>query len=306
MNFYYQEPLFQETTGLILGFLFLLAVIIYPLRKRNADLISGWASLQSWIIGAPLFLLIIGAKSPWPHVGIAIIAILGIKEFFQLTGMYHKSSFVWLTYIFVGAMAYSALEKNMALYNLLPMIFLAVAALIPVLQNNAKHMIQYTGLSLMATCFLGWALLHLLWILAWDKGPYVIIYISVITEVWDNLNLIIGRFWGKKKFVSNITPLRTVEGFLLAIPLTIFLAYGLRHLMVFRDWQYWLTASLVAVVAGSLGDLLLSAIRRDLGVRDTGAFIIGRGGFLDRLDRLIFVAPLFYYAILYLNRYFGR
>ncbi|MEQ1878813.1 MAG: phosphatidate cytidylyltransferase, partial [Bdellovibrionia bacterium] len=58
----------------------------------------------------------------------------------------------------------------------------------------------------------------------------------------------------------------------------------------------------VAFLVGSLGDLVLAVIRRDLGVKDRGAFILGRGTLLDLMDRIIFAAPIYYYSILILRR----
>ena len=67
--------------------------------------------------------------------------------------------------------------------------------------------------------------------------------------------------------------------------------------------KYWLTISLVAIVGGGLGGIVLSWIRRDLGLRETGAFIIGRGGVLDRIERLIFAAPIFYYVLQHIEKF---
>ncbi|MGZ3653322.1 MAG: phosphatidate cytidylyltransferase, partial [Bdellovibrionota bacterium] len=61
--------------------------------------------------------------------------------------------------------------------------------------------------------------------------------------------------------------------------------------------QYWLVAGLVASVGGLFGDLIMMVMRKDAGVKDVGPFILGRGDFLQRMDRLIFVAPIYYYVM---------
>jgi phosphatidate cytidylyltransferase len=82
---------------------------------------------------------------------------------------------------------------------------------------------------------------------------------------------------------------------------TIGIAYALRYIFPHEHEYYWLVAGAVAFVSGSLGDLALSVIRRDLGVKDMGVFIWGRGGILDLMDRMIFVAPIYFYALKWLH-----
>jgi len=100
---------------------------------------------------------------------------------------------------------------------------------------------------------------------------------------------------------SRITPRRNWEGFFVAAPLTLLLAFSFRHLLPEQSEQWWIASGIAAVFGGSLGDLVLSVIRRDLGIKDVGVFIIGRGDFLSVIDRLIFVAPIFYYLMWYLE-----
>jgi len=126
------------------------------------------------------------------------------------------------------------------------------------------------------------------------------IYLIILTEVCDNLYLSLSRHIGKVKLFSGITPRRNLEAFLIAIALTLVVAWGLRHLLPDRSEKFWIASGLVAALGGSLGDLTLSVIRRDLGIKDVGVFIIGRGDLLTIMDRLIFVAPIYYYVISYL------
>ena len=77
----------------------------------------------------------------------------------------------------------------------------------------------------------------------------------------------------------------------------------MRHLMPVRSEVFWLAAGLSASIAGGFGDICMTVIRRDLGIKDVGAFILGRGDFMTLMDRLIFVAPIFYYAMFFLLKY---
>ena len=79
------------------------------------------------------------------------------------------------------------------------------------------------------------------------------------------------------------------------------LAYSMRHLLPDRSEKYWLAAGLIASFGGVVGDLVMSVVRRDAGVKIVGSFILGRGDFLQRMDRLIFVAPIYYIVMIALN-----
>ncbi len=297
----WHEPTYVQTFAIVMGVLLTLTVGFFFLRSRSPQLQAGWASLVSWSIATPVLFVLLGASGNWALIGLGIVSVMAFKIFFQLTGMYHRSYFVWLSYGGVAALCYLIHTGSRELYNTMPMIFFAAICLIPIVRNSHKQMIQYMALTLMAFMFLGWSFLHMGWILKLDRGPYLAIYITILTEVFDNLSLAVSRFFGNHKMFSRITPRRNWEGFFVAAPLTILLAFSFRHLLPEQSEQWWIASGIAAVFGGSLGDLVLSVIRRDLGIKDVGVFIIGRGDFLSVIDRLIFVAPIFYYLMWYLE-----
>ena len=74
----------------------------------------------------------------------------------------------------------------------------------------------------------------------------------------------------------------------------------MRNLLPDQSEKYWLASGLIAGLGGGFGDIVMTVIRRDLGIRDYGVFILGRGDFLNRMDRLIFVCPIYYYVMHYI------
>lgn len=301
----WNDPVYIQTFAIVMSVLLTLTIVFFFIRNRNTHTQAGWASLVSWSIATPLIFALIAAPHPWALIGIALTAVMGLKIFFQLTGMYHRSNFVWASYIGIAGLAYCVHIGNRDLYNLAPMVFFGTICLIPIIRNSFKQMIQYLALTLMAFMFLGWSFIHMSWIYKLDRGPYLVIYITILTEVYDNLSLAFSRFFGSHKMFSRITPRRNWEAFFIAAPLTILLAFSFRHLLPERSSQFWIASGLAAVLGGSLGDLVLSVIRRDLGIKDVGVFIIGRGDLLSVMDRLIFVAPIFYYTMWYLESHAG-
>jgi phosphatidate cytidylyltransferase len=301
------DRIYQETALLIFGFLFLVGIALYFFPTRSPKIVAARASLRSWLFIVPILLLFFSLPFPWTVVIVTLIAIYGAKTFFKMVGMYHRSWFVWITYAYIATTAVAIHRGWNEVFNLLPMAYFATVCLVPLFLNSAKHMIQYLALSLMAYFCFGWCLMHLAKYLflypGTNSGILIVLYIYLLTEVGENASLLISRYLGRFKMLTQVSSRWTLEGIVGGVFLTILLAWGMRHLLPERDWTYWLAAGLICSLVGFLGDLLMSTIRRDLGVKSTGVFIIGRGDLLDRLDKLIFVAPAFFYTILHLNQW---
>lgn len=161
-------------------------------------------------------------------------------------------------------------------------------------------MIQYISLTNLAFVMLGWSFMHLGLLMQMEKGIYQLMYLIILTEFCDNTNLAISRSVGSWHIFDRIDRKRTFEATIVSGVLTVLLAFGMRHLLPDGSDKYWLTAGLVASFGGLLGDLVMTVIRRDAGIKVVGAFIWGRGDFLHRMDRLIFVAPIYYHIMVYL------
>lgn len=297
----WNSPMYRETVFVVLAFIFIIALFLFFLKSKSAHFMAAWASVKSWLITAPIILMAFGLPKPWPMVFLVLVSIYAAKLFFQMTGMYHRSWYVWLCYIGQITMGYLIYTSNKELYNLMPMIFLGTLALIPLLRNSAKQMVQYIALTLMAFIFFGWSFLHLGWLLHLDKGIYVILYLYIISELTENASMAGNRLFGKHKIFNNISNRFSVEGAFFGIFIAFLSAWGLRHLLPIRTEPYWIAVALIASFAGRFGALFISIIRKDLGLKDTGVFILGRGDIIDRLDKLIFIGPIFYYVYLYLK-----
>lgn len=300
MNGAWYSPVYQETALLVLSYLFVSGLLVFFLRKKNYYFVVSWASIKSWLIFAPILFAVFGAPEPWPFIALTVMSLFGAKIFFQLMGMFHRSYFVFICYAGILALGWSIYYHRLDLYNLLPMIVLGLSCLVPLLRNNYKRMIQYISLTTLAFVFLGWSFLHLGLIMQFDKGLYQVMYLIILTEFCDNTNLAISRYIGKIKLIDRIDFRRTLESTVLSAIITIAVAFGMRHLLSDGSEKYWLVSGLIASIGGFIGDMTMAVVRKDAGIREMGVFILGRGDFLHRMDRLIFVAPLYYYAMLYL------
>lgn len=294
----WSQPLFLGIVIVTMVFLLGMTAIYYVLQKRFPDFKSSFSSILSWLLLAPFLFLLLGMTWPWPLVLLTLISIYGAKIFFQMTGMYHRSYFVLAVY---GALIMSAVCIYFdydRLFDLMPPIFFMAICLVPMIRNSYKRMVQYIALTMMNFMLL-WAFMHLGRIMALEGGIYVAIYVIILTELFESVYLRVSRHWKKIKIVSELTPKRSLEGYVVGALVTLGVAYLLRSILPFPE--YWWKLGCACFIFGSTGDTILVVIRRDLGIKIYGSFVIGRGDFFTRIERLVFVAPICYYVIAYLQ-----
>ncbi|MEK6774712.1 MAG: phosphatidate cytidylyltransferase [Bdellovibrionota bacterium] len=291
------DPIFRQTALTVLGIVFFSGIIVYFFRQRSYYFISAWANIKSWLVAAPFLFILFSFGNLCTQIILVLIAMYGAKIFFQLMGMYHRNYFVIICYLGIIGLGFCAYLDLIALYNQLPMICLGVCCFVPLIRNNYKRMIQYICLTLLAFVFLGWSFMHLGLILNLHNGIYQILYLIVLTEFCDNTNIAISRYFKGYKLFSRIDSRRNLWSTLISMGLTLALAGGMRWLLPDQSDKYWYIAGLIASLGGLFGELVMSVVRRDAGVKIVGTFILGRGDSLQRMDRLIFVAPIYYYIM---------
>jgi phosphatidate cytidylyltransferase len=131
------------------------------------------------------------------------------------------------------------------------------------------------------------------------RSVILIAWLIFTVQFSDVMQYVWGKLFGRHKIAPQVSPSKTWEGFLGGIATAVAAGTALYWITPFTPWQ---AAGMAAVVClmGFFGGLVMSAIKRDKGVKDWGHLIAGHGGFLDRLDSVIFAAPIFFH----LTRYF--
>ncbi|WP_109860681.1 phosphatidate cytidylyltransferase [Aggregatibacter aphrophilus] len=131
-----------------------------------------------------------------------------------------------------------------------------------------------------------------------DKKLLLMIFLILVVQSSDVLQYVWGKLFGKHKIALKLSPSKTVEGFV----------GGVVSASVLGGLLYWLTPfnpvqavlmSLLICLMGFLGGLVMSAMKRSMGVKDWGNMISGHGGMLDRMDSLCFAAPIFFHVVRY-------
>jgi phosphatidate cytidylyltransferase len=130
------------------------------------------------------------------------------------------------------------------------------------------------------------------------RNLLLIAFLVLVVQSSDVLQYVFGMLFGRRPIAPQLSPSKTMEGFLGGVASATLVGAALWWITPFSPLQAGLIA-LIITVMGFLGGLVMSAIKRDRGVKDWGRLIEGHGGILDRLDSVIFAAPIFFHMVRY-------
>lgn len=131
-----------------------------------------------------------------------------------------------------------------------------------------------------------------------QRNLMLLFYLLLVVQISDVLQYVCGKLFGRHKLAPKVSPSKTVEGLVGGGALAIAIGTALHWATPFTPWQA-AAMSTAIVLAGFLGGLALSAVKRSLGAKDWGSLIEGHGGMLDRLDSVCFAAPVFFHLCRY-------
>jgi phosphatidate cytidylyltransferase len=302
-----QDPVFRRylliACIVLTGAGLVLVAMRYALGK---DVTPIWRTYRSWLIMAPLVFGCIFAGRIPTLIGCTLLSIVGFKEYARSTGLYRDW---WMTggvYLGIIAVALVSIFPQprgwYGLFMTIPVYVTAFLLLIPIVLNRTQGQLQALALAILGFLYIGWMFGHLGFLANADHPYGYLLYLIFAVAINDVAAFTFGKLFGRHKFRSNISPNKTWEGALGALAVSIALPWLLHFSFPhFGPLQLVLTGVIVGV-GGQLGDLSISVIKRDIGVKDMGAVIPGHGGILDRVDSLIYTAPLFLHMVDYYYR----
>ena len=296
--------------GIIVFALLILASIIVfllPQLKPGFDISELSLRIRSWWIICGFFFASFYIHPSGSLILFALLSFLALKEYFTLinTRMEDHRAIFW-SYLSVPIQYYWIYIKWKAMFFIfipvymflfIPLRLLFTGQPKGIVQSMAK--IQW-GLMAFVFCISHVAFLMTLLPNASipGGGRALVLYLVFLTEMNDVSQYIWGKLFGKTKIAPNISPKKTLAGFLGGVLTTIMLALAFRFLSGFSLF-YSLVAGLIISVSGFIGDLVMSSVKRDVGVKDASSLIPGHGGMLDRIDSLAYTAPLFFHFVSY-------
>ena len=172
------------------------------------------------------------------------------------------------------------------------------------LKNDISGSIVVTGITIFGIVYIGWFLAHLVALRNLPLGKEYILTLLAITWLTDSGAYAIGTLFGKHKLHIKASPNKSYEG-LIGACMGSFIGVIIAKLMFLRTLTatHMIALAIIMFLAGQLGDLSESLLKRDAKVKDTDCSIPGHGGVLDRFDSMLFTAPaMFYYIKLFLQR----
>ena len=244
-----------------------------------------------------LFLLLILLGNPYISIFFSILFCFVFFEYEKLTSKILKKSqvfkilFLQLIFLFFTILEIYKIEIfSMFFYNIT---FLVIAVFFNIifLFYKKSNLINFFLSNLIIVSFFS-----LIVILQFPNGLYTILYAVILVSTMDIFAYLGGKLFGKRKIIPSISKGKTIEGTFIGLASTIFISYLIKDLMNF-DFIYSLIYGFFIGILAFSGDLLESAFKRKIGVKDSGKLIPGHGGLMDRFDGYFLVIPFVYIFI---------
>lgn len=289
-------------------------VRVVALRNAEAELAKKrMGSFRVWWTLAVLLSIAVVFGTTGVCVLMLVASVLGLREFLNLIGTQHVGAAgIAVAFVTVpvqyGLIAFGYSEAVKVMLPIAALLLLSTARL---LRGGPEGFIRTTAGVYWGIMLLVYGLSHaaLLLTLPADGEPTVgnvgwFLFLVIVTEMDDIAQALVGRAIGRRRITSTISPNKTWEGFaggvVTSVALSVLLAPWLTTFPAVTTASGLLVAvlaGLLIVVAAFLGDINMSAIKRDVGVKDGSTILPGMGGIIDRVDSLTFTAPMFYYFV---------
>ncbi len=278
-----------------------IAILKFGLRK-NAE--HAWHAFRGWLIMIPLVVgaILLGRVATIVFFG--LIALVGFTEFARATGLYRDWFVTGWVYAGIAALTIVTLVSPpgvateqgwYGMFMALPVYVVAGVLLMPILRDRTKGQLQVIALGTVGFIYIGWMFGHLAFLENGRNAAGHILFLLFAVPLTDVAAFTFGKMFGRHKMRPSISPNKTWEGSFSAFLVGMALPWIFRFSLQGFGTRELILAGLIVGIGSQLGDLSISVIKRDIGIKDMGTLIEGHGGVLDRIDSLVYVAPLFFH-----------
>jgi phosphatidate cytidylyltransferase len=265
------------------------------------------ARTRSWWVMCAIFALTLLVGRVGSLILFAFLSFLALREYITLvpTRRGDHRALVWsffvvtpLQYFLIGIDWYGLFAILIPVF-----VFVFIPTRIAMAGDTAHFLaraakIQF-GLMICVYCLSYAPALLMLQIPGYEgEGVKLLLFLVIVVQASDVLQYVYGKLFGRRKIAPAVSPNKTWEGFVGGIATAILLGTALWWATPFTPLQA-AGLSLAVTLMGFAGGLVMSAIKRDAGVKDFGAVIEGHGGILDRIDSICFTAPVFFHLVRY-------
>jgi len=262
-----------------------------------------WTRYRSWLILAPIMIgpLLAGRLSA--IIGVGVLSLACYREFSRATGLFRHYTISAVVVLGILLLTFAVADHWYGFFVALSSLTVSLLVVVALLSDQPKGYIQRVALGVFAFLLFGVCLGHYGYFANDKDGKAYLLAILLCVELNDVFAYCTGKLFGRRKLAPNTSPNKTIGGAVGAAILTTALFATLIHAIVHgtaldRPWHL-IALGLILSLTGQCGDLVMSSIKRDLGLKDLGVVIPGHGGLLDRFDSLIFVGPAMFHYIGY-------
>lgn len=255
--------------------------------------------ILSAVILLPVVLFLLWMGGWWVFGLVALVATLAVWEYVHLLRQhrYPRASFVFATLLLWSILcSFQQLCPGLLQPAVAGVLVLSLAW--HVFFDPTSLRVENWLLPLAGTLYIGWTSGHLLWLRALPDGLLRIA--MVVGTVWlaDTAAYLVGKTWGRHRMIARISPRKTWEGYAAGV-IAGTAGGGLASGLIGWGWGQGTLLGLLLSMMATVGDLGVSMIKRQVGVKDSGRLIPGHGGAFDRLDSLLVGAVIgyYYYAV---------
>ncbi len=265
------------------------------------------ARTKSWVIMCAILAIAILCGKPGVLLLFAVISFLALREFITLapTRRADHRTLVWVFFILVPVQTYLLWIGKLGIFLVLVPVysFLLLAFRSAIVGDTTDYLRRAAGVfwaTMICVFCIGHApALMLLKIDRFDqfRNVNLLLFLLIVVQMNDVLQYCWGKLLGRHP-LTRVSPNKTWEGFIGGALSASLVGLALAFATPFRAWQAWLFALMIALL-GTMGGMVMSAVKRDAGVKDYGQLIDGHGGVMDRIDSLAFAAPVFFHVVRY-------
>ncbi|QNB45735.1 phosphatidate cytidylyltransferase [Thermanaerosceptrum fracticalcis] len=254
-----------------------------------------WQRIVTAVMGIPALLYIVYLGDIYLTLVITFLTLLGIYEYGNIV---RKAGWQLLTIpLWLGGCLFplaTLFKKDIA--SFLIFIFFMFCFMY-YLYSFPKSSPSDLAITLLGVLYVSWTFTHLILLRQLNYGFWLVLFVFIIIWSTDTGAYFTGVYFGKRKFAPSISPNKTWEGFFGGLLFSVLGAYLLIRNITIPHARYLLLMAPVISLAGQIGDLFESSIKRTAHIKDSSRIIPGHGGILDRFDSTLWAAPLTYYLI---------
>lgn len=290
--------------GAVLAITPLIFLILDKTRGLKPELKKDlWTRYRSWLFLVPIMVLPLVAHRMSAIIGVGVLSLLCYREFARAVGLFRHRAISAVVALGIVLLTFAAADHWYGFFVALSSLTVSLLVIVALFEDQPKGYIQRVGLGVFAFSLFGVCLGHFGYFANDGRGQAFLLAILVCVELNDIFAYCTGKLFGKRKFAPNTSPNKTLGGAIGALILTTALFAWLVHLIAagtrVDQWPHLIALGVLLSLTGQWGDLVMSSIKRDLGVKDLGVSIPGHGGLLDRFDSLIFVGPALFHYLRY-------